>query len=88
MKKTDNKHENYEILNLIGYGLSKFNNDFIAQFGFKTKTAFYNYCVGLGICKTTGVVKNRMDLFDFFFLIMGEEAGGKKVTHTFIEKFK
>ena len=24
------KHENYEILNLIGYGLSKFNDDFIS----------------------------------------------------------
>jgi len=27
----DNKHENYEILNLIGYGLSKYDNDFISM---------------------------------------------------------
>jgi hypothetical protein len=26
------KHENYEILNLIGYGLAKFNRDFIVKF--------------------------------------------------------
>ncbi len=61
------KHENYEILNLIGYGLSKFNNTFIAQFGFTTKTDFYNYCVSIGLCDTGSVVKNRMDLFDPFF---------------------
>jgi hypothetical protein len=63
----DNKHENYEILNLIGYGLAKFDNEFIIQFGFLTKTDFYNYCVSIGLAETTGVVKNRMDLFDPFF---------------------
>ena len=41
----DNKHKNYDILNLIGYGLSKFNNSFVKEFGFETKTAFYQYCV-------------------------------------------
>lgn len=67
MEKSANRHKNYEILNLIGYGLSKFNDDFINEFGFKTKTAFYNYCVDLGIAETVGTVKNRMDLFDHFF---------------------
>lgn len=67
MKKAKNKHENYEILNLIGYGLAKFNNDFIKQFGFKTKTSFYEYIMNLGIVETESVVKNRMDLFDPFF---------------------
>ncbi len=61
------KHENYEILNLIGYGLSKFNNDFIKEFGFTTKTAFYEFCVENKIVETVGTVKNRMDLFDHFF---------------------
>lgn len=61
------KHENYEILNLLGYGLAKFNNDFIKQFGFQTKTSFFNYFVELGIVKTASVVKNRMDLFNPFF---------------------
>ena len=61
------KHKNYEILNLIGYGLSKFNNTFITQFGFSTKTDFYNYCVSIGLCDTGSVVKNRMDIFDPFF---------------------
>nr|CBX30956.1 unknown protein [uncultured Desulfobacterium sp.] len=37
---SDNKHENYELLNLIGYGLAKFDMDFVNEFGFKTKTAF------------------------------------------------
>ncbi len=63
----DNKHKNYEILNLIGYGLSKFDNAFIAQFGFKTKTDFYNYCVSLELADTGSTIKNRMDLFDPFF---------------------
>lgn len=62
-----NKHKNYEILNLLGYGLAKFDNDFIRQFGFKTKTSFFKYFVELGIVKTGSVVKNRMDLFDPFF---------------------
>lgn len=62
-----NKHENYEILNLLGYGLAKFNNQFIKQFGFKTKISFFEYFVALGIVETGSVVKNRMDLFDPFF---------------------
>lgn len=61
------KHENYEILNLLGYGLAKFDNDFIEQFGFRTKIAFFEYFVTLGVVKTGSVVKNRMDLFDPFF---------------------
>ena len=61
------KHKNYEILNLIGYGLSKFDNTFIAQFGFTTKTDFYNFCVSINLCDTGSVIKNRMDLFDPFF---------------------
>ncbi|MBK8988416.1 MAG: DUF3883 domain-containing protein [Chloroflexi bacterium] len=64
---TDNKHENYEILNLIGYGLAKFDKDFVKLFGFKTKTAFYQHIVDLKIAETVEVVKNRQDLFDPFF---------------------
>ena len=67
MEKQNNKHENYEILNLIGYGLSKFNNQFINEFGFTTKSAFYTFCVNQKIAETVGTIKNRMDLFDPFF---------------------
>lgn len=63
----DNKHENYELLNLIGYGLAKFDMNFVREFGLKTKTAFYQNIVELKIAETTGVVKNRQDLFDPFF---------------------
>lgn len=62
-----NKHENYEILNLLGYGLAKFDNSFIKEFGFTTKSSFFEYFVELGIVETGSVVKNRMDLFDPFF---------------------
>jgi len=65
--KQGNKHKNYEILNLIGYGLAKFDNNFIKEFGFKTKSSFYQFCVEKGIAEQTGVIKNRMDLFDPFF---------------------
>ncbi len=61
------KHENYEVLNLIGYGLAKFSMAFVKSFGFTTKTAFYDYIVKQGIAETTGTVKNRQDLFDQFF---------------------
>ena len=67
MKTKGNKHENYEILNLLGYGLAKFDNDFIKQFEFRTKTSFFEYFVKIGIVETGSVVKNRMDLFDPFF---------------------
>src|SRR3989338_8392300 len=62
-----NKHKNYEILNLLGYGLAKFDNDFIKEFGFETKSSFFDYFVKIGIAETESVVKNRMDLFDHFF---------------------
>jgi hypothetical protein len=78
MEVKANKHENYEILNLIGYGLSKFNDDFIKEFGFKTKTAFYEYCVNIGIAETVGTVKNRMDLFDHFFPNNGRKGWWQK----------
>jgi len=65
--KKHGKHENYEILNLIGYGLAKFDMAFVKYFGFKTKTAFYEYIVQNGIAETIGTVKNRQDLFDPFF---------------------
>lgn len=64
---SSNRHKNYEILNLIGYGLAKFDSEFIKCFGFQTKTEFYNYIVQIGIAETTGTVKNRQDLFDPFF---------------------
>lgn len=69
-----NKHEYYEILNLIGYGLSKFNYDFIKTYGFRTKSDFYNYIVKIGIAETVGTVKNRQDLFDG--MIPGGERKG------------
>lgn len=64
---TDNRHENYEILNLIGYGLAKFDMGFVREFGFSTKTAFYESIISKGIADTVGTVKNRQDLFDPFF---------------------
>ena len=61
------QHENYELLNLLGYGLAKFNNQFIKQFGFSTKTTFYDSLVKKGIASTASTIKNRQDLFDPFF---------------------
>lgn len=68
MNKGDNKkHENYELMNLLGYGLAKFDNAFVKEFGFKTKTDFYKYIVHLGVCDTVGAIKNRQDMLDPFF---------------------
>lgn len=63
----ESKHENYEILNLIGYGLAKFNMNFVNQFGFNTKSAFYKYLIGLGVGETESTFKMRQDLLDPFF---------------------
>jgi hypothetical protein len=78
MENQGSKHKNYEILNLVGYGLSKFNDDFIKEFGFTTKTAFYEYCVQIEIADTVGTVKNRMDLFDHFFPSNGRRGWWQK----------
>jgi len=64
---TDGKHKNYEVLNLIGYGLAKFGQEFVAKFGFNTKTAFFEDLVSRGVGDTVGTIKNRQDLFDPFF---------------------
>jgi len=64
---SDTKHENYEILNLIGYGLAKFDMNFVKQFGYKTKTDFFQEMVNRGVGETVGTIKNRQDLFDPFF---------------------
>lgn len=61
------QHENYQLLNLIGYGLAKFDMDFVREFGLTTKKAFFEYCVKIGIAQTVDAVKNRQDLFDPFF---------------------
>lgn len=62
-----NKHRNYEILNLLGYGLAKFGNLFIKEFGFTNKSNFYDQMVFYGVSETASVIKNRQDLFDPFF---------------------
>jgi hypothetical protein len=59
-------HKNYELLNLIGYGLAKFEK-FSNVFGFSSKNSFYQYCIKIGIADSIGVIKNRQDLFDPFF---------------------
>jgi hypothetical protein len=78
METTGSKHENYEILNLLGYGLSKFDSAFIKEFGFTTKTHFFDYFVEIGIVETGSVVKNRMDLFDPFFPNNGRKGWWQK----------
>lgn len=63
----DSQEQLSETLNLIGYGLAKFDLDFIREFGFETKLAFYQYVVDLGLAKTIKVVSNRQDSFDPYF---------------------
>jgi hypothetical protein len=65
--KTFKKHENYEVLNLIGYGLAKFNLELPKQFGFATKSSFYDFLVKQEVAETAGTIKNRQDLFDPLF---------------------
>ena len=72
------KHKNYEILNLIGYGLAKFNDAFIREFGCDTKTSFYKFCLENGIADTVGTISNRQDLFDPFFPENGRRGWWQK----------
>lgn len=61
------KDKKSEIMNLIGYGLAKFDNDFIREFSQPSKSAFARYVVSLGLANTTKAVSNRMDSFDPYF---------------------
>jgi hypothetical protein len=63
-KPSGTRHTNYEILNLIGYGLAKFESDLVAALGFKTKSALFNHLIERGVAKTRGTLKNRQDLFN------------------------
>lgn len=63
----DTQEQLSETLNLIGYGLAKFDVDFVKEFGFETKSAFYQYIVNLGLAKTIKAVSNRQDSFDPYF---------------------
>jgi hypothetical protein len=56
-----------EIMNLIGYGLAKFDLSFSMEFGYHTKTSFYKYIIQLGLANTEKAVSNRQDSFDPYF---------------------
>ncbi len=58
------RHANYEMLNVIGYGLAKFEADLIAALGFRTKSALFGHLIKRGVASTTGTLKNRQDLFN------------------------
>lgn len=78
MESKSSKHKNYDVLNLIGYGMAKFGNEFIREFGFSTKSAFYQFCVENRVADTPGTIKNRMDLFDYFFPESGRKGWWQK----------
>ncbi len=61
---SSSRHENYEVLNLIGYGLAKFEAQLVTAHGFKTKSAFFSSLIARGVAKTRGTLKNRQDLFN------------------------
>ncbi len=56
-----------DIMNFVGYCLAKFDNKFIAEFGFDRKQNFYKYIVDLGLANSVSAVHNRMDSFDPYF---------------------
>lgn len=56
-----------EVMNLVGYGMAKFNYDFIHEFGIKSKQDFGRYFINLGFAKTIRSVLNRQDSFDPYF---------------------
>ena len=63
----DKEEKISEILNLVGYGLAKFDFKFVNEFGFKTKTELYNFIVESGLAKTPKAISNRQDTFDPYF---------------------
>ena len=58
------RHPNYVALNLVGYGLAKFEDLLVAALGLKSKAALYRDLIARGVAKTRGTLKNRQDLFN------------------------
>lgn len=56
-----------EVMNLIGYGLAKFDIDFVREFSMPSKSAFARFIVEIGLANTVRSVLNRMDSFDPYF---------------------
>lgn len=56
-----------DIMNLIGYGLAKFDVAFANEFGCKSKSEFCRYVIKIGLAKTERAVMNRQDSFDPYF---------------------
>lgn len=56
-----------EIMNLIGYGLAKFDTELTSYLGFKSKTDFARFIISRGLASTLRAVFNRQDSFDPYF---------------------
>lgn len=67
------RHPNYVGLNLVGYGLAKFEDTLTGALGFESKAEFFRDLVSRGIAKTRGTLKNRQDLFNP--LVRGGQVG-------------
>lgn len=61
------KESKTEIMNLVGYGLAKFDTKLTAHLGFKTKSDFARYIISRGLAATLRSVFNRQDSFDPYF---------------------
>jgi hypothetical protein len=58
------RHPNYVGLNLVGYGLAKFENELVTLLGFATKAELFRDLIARRLSKTRGTLKNRQDLFN------------------------
>lgn len=61
------KDSKTEIMNLVGYGLAKFDTQLTAHLGFKTKSDFARYIISKDLATTLRAVFNRQDSFDPYF---------------------
>ena len=56
-----------EIMNLIGYGLAKFDTELTSYLGFRSKSDFARFIISKGLASTLRAVFNRQDSFDPYF---------------------
>lgn len=61
------KETKTEIMNLVGYGLAKFDTKLTAHLGFKSKSDFARYIISRDLVSTLRAVFNRQDSFDPYF---------------------
>ncbi len=69
-----------EIMNLIGYGLAKFDTELTSYLGFKSKTDFARFVISKGLASTLRAVFNLIGKIRLTLTSLMDVKGGIRET--------